>query len=102
MIILAQPVLAALFLRAVGMSLKIVSLQELADAVIRLCLGTAFVWLAYLLLMNAGTSEVLLMTVRAVYLLGTCFFLGELIWLTVVLLRSRGSIEKLLQVGWSA
>jgi hypothetical protein len=102
LLLLAEPLLIGMFLRAVSLYLKIESLQQTSEGVIRLSLGTAFVWLAYLLLMNAGTSEVLLLTLRAVYLLGTGFLFGLLLWLPFVLLRSRVSIEKLLKVGWVA
>jgi DNA-directed RNA polymerase subunit RPC12/RpoP len=102
MLILIQPVLIACYLRAIARALKIESLQQQAEGMIRLGLGTAFAWLAYLLLMNSGSSEVLLMVLRAIYLLGTAFFLGELVWLTMVLLGSRVRIEQVLKVGWVA
>jgi DNA-directed RNA polymerase subunit RPC12/RpoP len=102
MLLLVQPVLIACFLRSIAKALKIESLQEKAEGLIRLALGTAFVWLAYLLLMNSGSSDVLLLVLRAIYLLGTGFFVGELITLTFVLLRSRVSIEQVLKVGWVA
>jgi hypothetical protein len=100
--LLAQPVLIASFLRAVARSLKMESLEQTATGLIRLGAGTAFAWMAYLLLMGSGTSDVLLLVLRAVYLFTTVFFLGELIWLTLVLLRSRVGIEKVLKVGWVA
>jgi hypothetical protein len=102
MVVLAEPVLVAIFLRGIGTYLKVDSLLEASEGLIRLGLGTAFTWVAYLLLMNAGTSEPLLLTLRAIYVLGTAFFLGQLIWLALVLVRSRESIERMLKVGWVA
>jgi hypothetical protein len=102
MVLLAEPVLVAVYLRSAAQALKIQSLQETTEGLIRLGLGTAFIQLSYLLLMNAGTSPPLLLVLRAIYLLGTGFFLGLLIWLPVVLLRSRENIEKVLRVGWVA
>jgi hypothetical protein len=102
MVLLAEPVLIAVYLRSAAQALKIESLQETTDGVIRLGLGTAFINLCYFLLMNAGCSPPLLLVLRAIYLLGTGFFLGLLLWLAFVLLRSRDSIERVLRVGWVA
>jgi hypothetical protein len=100
--LLAQAVLLASFLRGIARSLHIDSLQQTSESLIRMGLGTTFAWLAYLLLMNSGTSDVLILVLRAVYLFATAFFLGQMVWLTLTLLGTRVSIEKVLKVGWVA
>jgi hypothetical protein len=92
MLLCAEPVLFALFLRAMALQLRHEPLRELADGVILLALGTAFGLLGYYLLTLTGTSETLAWTLRVVYTIWVGFFLGQLIWYAVVLHRSRGFI----------
>jgi hypothetical protein len=93
MLFYAEPVLFALFLRAVALSVKDHWLQTTADAFILLVLGTAFGLLAYYLLSVTGTSEVLGWVLRVIYSLWTAFLVGQVLWYAVILHRSRNMIE---------
>jgi hypothetical protein len=99
-VILAEPVLFAAFLRACALTLKVESIDRNAQALVKLGLGTAFINLAYLLLAQAGTSDVLLLVLRVIYLLGTGFLLGQLVWFVFVLLRTRSDLERVLRGEW--
>jgi hypothetical protein len=102
LLLLAPLVLSAVFLRAVGLALKVESMQNNGVSLIRLSLGTAFAWLVYLCLINAGTSNVLIIGLRAVYWFASAALVVLLCWLGQALFYGRESVGKVLKVGWAA
>jgi hypothetical protein len=97
LLVLAEPVLLAVFLRACALTMKVDSLERTSGALVQMGLGTAFIHLAYLLLANVGTSDVLMMVLRVLYVMGTCFLLGYLLWFLFVLLHTRTVLERVLK-----
>jgi hypothetical protein len=85
----ADLILFPVFLRGVTISLKGERLDETCMSLVMLALGQVFIQIAFPLLAVTGTSEVLLWVLRVVYVLGMCFFLGQLIWYLFILLQGR-------------
>jgi hypothetical protein len=94
-----EPVLIGLFLRSIAQSMRYEPLRETGEGMIRLGLGTAFIALAYTVLMVTGSSDVLLWLLRLVYLLWLGFFLGQLGWFAVMVLRTPPLILKEIDVS---
>jgi hypothetical protein len=90
----AEPILFCVFLRAVALSMKDDVFEEQTFGLVRLGLGTAFIYLCYLMCTLTGTSDVLLWLLRVLYILATCFFMGQLIWFAIVFLRVPALIDK--------
>jgi hypothetical protein len=90
----AEFVLMTLFLKGAARYLRDEPLEETGRSMTELALGNSFIALTYLLLYNAGTTEVLQWVLRVVYVLGVGFFFGQLIWFTIALFGARGRIAK--------
>jgi hypothetical protein len=90
----AEPILFCVFLRAVAKSMKDEDLDIQTQGLVRLGLGTSFIFLFFLMTSMAGTSEVLLWALRAVYILGCCFYIGQLAYYAVVFQGIPAKIEK--------
>jgi hypothetical protein len=95
---LIEPVLIGSFLSSIALSMRYEPLREWGDGMVRLGLGTAFVTLAYMVLMVCGSSDVLTWLLRLVYLLGLGFFLGQLGWFAVVVMWTPPEIMKEIDV----
>jgi hypothetical protein len=93
---LGQLAFFPLFLRAVSFFVKSERLERTARALVEMALGVVFIYVAYQMLAIAGASDVLGWALRAVYLLGLGFLLGQLIWFIVVCLKSRTIIQEAL------
>jgi hypothetical protein len=100
----AELVLFPLFLRAVAQSLRSlmlehrsVALEENALSLTKLALSQVFMQVSYQLLAMTGTSDVLGWVLRVVYCIGLAFFVGQLAWYAVLLLRIRAFIEDALE-----
>jgi DNA-directed RNA polymerase subunit RPC12/RpoP len=93
----AEPILFCIFLRGVALTLKDDILEKKTHTLIRLGMGVAFIYTSFFLLTNAGTSEVLINLLRAVYLLFMGFYIWYLTWCIMVLFASRERIVKKLK-----
>lgn len=93
----AEPVLYCVFLRYCALSLKDERMEGIADALVRLGLGIAFIHMSFLLLSHSGTSEVLINLLRAIYFLGISFFLWQLIWMLLFCLNCRKRIDRIIR-----
>jgi hypothetical protein len=100
MVVLAEPVLLAMFLRASALTLKVESLERTSAGLIKVGLGTAFIQLAYLLLANTGTSLILLWVLRVLYILGTAFLVVQLLWFVFALRHARRVLARVLKGEW--
>lgn len=89
-----EPVVIGIFVRSIALSMRDEKLQERGDGMIRLGLGSAFVWLSYMMIMVTGSSDVLLWLLRLVYLLGLGFFLGQLAWFAYAVQQTPPMIQK--------
>jgi hypothetical protein len=89
-----EMVVLAVFLRSIALAMHHEKLEPIADGMIRLSLGTAFIHLSYTMLMIAGGSDVLTMFLRLLYLLGLGFLIGQLIWFAMAVLQVPPLIEK--------
>lgn len=96
---ITEPVLFAAFLRAVALSMKSDKLEGTTRSMLQVATAQGFFQLAYFLLANTGTSDVLIIVLRTVYTLAQCFFLGQLIWFIVVIYRIPPLIDKELEGG---
>jgi hypothetical protein len=85
-----------LFLRAVGKSLKSERLEESALTLTRLGLSQIFVQVAYQMMAMTGSSDVLGWVLRTVYAVGLGFFIGQLTYYIIVLVKSRALIQTVL------
>jgi hypothetical protein len=93
-----EPVVLGMFVRAIALSMKAEELEEVGTGMVRLGLGVAFIWLGYMTVMVTGSSEVLLWLLRVVYVLGTTFFLGQLAWFAVEVMKIPPLIQSELDV----
>jgi hypothetical protein len=89
-----ETVMIAVFIRACGLSMRVDEVEKAGFSLIQLGLGQCFIQLAWLMCANCGTSIVLLVVLRVVYMLGVGFFVGQLIWTIVVLFSMPGVVEK--------
>ncbi len=89
-----QPLLFAAFLRAIGLSMKNDDLDQRAKSMLQLAAAQGFMQICYFLIANTGTSDVLVILCRVLYVLATCFFVGQLIWFSVIAFRVPAMIEK--------
>jgi hypothetical protein len=95
-------VVLAVFIRAIALAMKSEVLQPIADKMVRLALGTAFLQLVNTMLMITGSSELLIVFMRIMYLLGMGFFIGELIWFARVALQTPPLVEQELETAEEA
>ncbi len=93
----AELVIFAIFLRAVALTIQDEKMEPPADALIRLGLGVIFCLLAFQLFINAGTSEVMIILLRIIYIIMTAFVLWLLIWLIQFSIFTRGRIERVIR-----
>ncbi len=93
-----EPVVLGMLLRAVGMSMKNEEQEAVGSGMIRLGLGVAFIYLGYTTVMITGSSEVLLWLLRVVYILGVTFFMGQLAWFAVEVMKVPPRIKGELDV----
>jgi hypothetical protein len=77
--ILAEPIVFCIFLRSSARSLKDVEMEKTASGLVRLGLGVCFIQVAYFLLSNSGTSEVVIIGLKFSYYLGLGFYIGFLV-----------------------
>jgi len=93
----AEPILLAVFLRSVALSMKDDEwLEPKAMTLMRTGFGTFFILLTFYLLSMAGTSEVLRLTLLVFYLLWQGFFLGFIIYFIVIMVKARARVAYLL------
>jgi hypothetical protein len=90
----AEPLLLAIFLRSIALSMRGEELEKTSSGMIRLAVGQAFIWLAYIMVMICGSSDMLLWLLRVVYLLAASFFLGQLGWFAVEVAKAPPQIQK--------
>jgi DNA-directed RNA polymerase subunit RPC12/RpoP len=89
-----EPVLIAVFIRACALAMKVKDLDKTAQSLMRMGLGQCFIQLAWLLCSLCGTSQVLLILLRVVYALGFGFFVGQMIWMIIVLFSMPAVVEE--------
>jgi hypothetical protein len=93
----AEPILFAVFLRSVGLSMKDDEwLEPRAIFLMRLGFGQFFILLSFLLLSMAGTSEVLRLVLIVFYLLWQGFLLGFIINFIITMIKARQRVAYLL------
>jgi hypothetical protein len=87
-----EPAMVAVFLRAVAKGLRSDVLEEKAMAAMQFAFSQIFVQMAWMLLALCGTSEVLLIVMRIIYMIGMGFFIGQMIYTVLVLLSVRSVV----------
>jgi DNA-directed RNA polymerase subunit RPC12/RpoP len=93
----AEPILIAIFLRTVGLSMKDDEwLEPKAEVVMRLGFGQFFALLSFYMLSMVGTSAVLRLAVIVFYLLWQGFFLGFIIYFIVIMIKARQRVTYVL------
>ncbi len=90
-------VLFPLYLRAAALALKSELLDEAALTLVQLALAQLFMQVAYQLLAMTGTTDVLGWIIKSVYVIALGFYIGQLAWFAVVLVRGRTVIAKALK-----
>jgi hypothetical protein len=94
----AEPILFAVFLRSVGLSMKDDEwLEPHAVFLMRLGFGQVFILLSFYLLSMAGTTEVLRLVLVVCYLLWQGFFMGFIIMFIITMLKGRQRVAYLLK-----
>jgi hypothetical protein len=96
----AEPILFAVFLRSVGLSMKDDEwLEPKSIVLMRVGLGQFFILLCFNILSMDGTSEVLRLTLIVVYSLWHGFLLGFIIYFILIMVKARQRIAYLLDQG---
>jgi hypothetical protein len=75
----------------VAKGLKSYELEERALTAMKLAFSQIYVQIAWMLLALCGTSEVLLIVLRFIYMIGMGFFIGQMIY-TILMLFSVRSV----------
>ena len=96
-----EPVLMAEFLWCVGMSLRDRRIEERARALVQLGLGQFFILVAYHMMAVCGTSAVLVIVLKVLYVLWYCFSLLFIAWLAGLLLKTREVLTQKIAFGGS-
>jgi hypothetical protein len=91
-------VLFCIFLRAAALNLKDEPLQHSADPLIKLGLAIGFILVSFHLLINTGTTEVLINILWGVYWFAFAFYLWFLIWYLRSLHFARARIAKIIRM----
>jgi hypothetical protein len=94
-----EAILGCAFLRAIGKSLRDDETDKKGRGLMKLGMGTLFIFVSYQMSALSGTSEVLVGLLRVLYWLGTCFLLGYLAWYVTVLFQTRTMIANKLKEG---
>jgi hypothetical protein len=94
-----EAVLGCAFIRAVGKSLRDDGTDNKGVGLMKLGMGTLFIYLFYQMSGLSGTSDVLVGVLRVLYWLATSFWLGFLAWYTTVLFQTRAVIAEKLKEG---
>jgi hypothetical protein len=87
-----------LFLRAIALQLKNEDLERSALALVRLGLAQIFAQLTYQIMAMTGTSDVLSVVLKVFYCLALAFFVWQLTWYILILIRSRAVIQEALEI----
>jgi phage FluMu protein Com len=90
-----EPLLIAVFLWNCGKILQEDYIEESAQTLTQLGGGVYFIAFAYVMLSLAGTSDVLVILLRVIYMVWIGFFVGYLIYFAVVLYNTGQLIDKL-------
>src|SRR5262249_2676455 len=93
----AEVVLICIYFWTVGNALTEEVMPGQGAAITQLALGQAFALLAFNLLAVVGTTDVMVAVLWVFNLLWRGFFLGFLIWFTVILLQGRKRVENILE-----
>jgi hypothetical protein len=88
------PLLLAVFLRAVALSMRNEDLEQKAQGMVRMSLGVTYALLAYLMVSVTGTSDVLQWVLRVVYALWAGFFMGMLAVFAITHLQVPALIDE--------
>jgi hypothetical protein len=91
-------VLFCIFLRAAALNLKDEPLQRSAEPLIKLGLAIGFILVSFHLLINTGTTEVLINILWGVYWFAVAFYLWFLIWYLRSLYFARARIAKIIRM----
>ena len=90
--------LFCIFLRSVALNLKDEKLQEPVEPLVRLALSIVFILVCFHLLVNTGTTEVLINILWVVYLFASSFYVWFLIWYMMTLFFARARIAKQIRI----
>lgn len=91
-------VLFCIFLRGVAQNLKDEKLQQPVEPLIRLGLSIGFILMGFHLLINTGTTEVLINVLCIVYVFAVSFYAWFLIWYVMTLFYARERIAKQIHI----
>lgn len=91
-------VLFCIFMHSVAKIIKDEKLEKETNPLTRLGLSVGFILMGFLLLINTGTTEVLINVLWIVYIFTSCFYFWFLIWFMIVLFKTRERIRKALLV----
>lgn len=89
-----EPALIGVFLRAVGKGIKSEVLENKAMTIMKLGFSQLYVQMCFILVALCGTSEVLLSVLRVLYVIGMCFFIGQLVYTGMVCLSVNSIVYK--------
>ncbi len=89
-----EPILGAYFIWCAGIVIKEDRVAEGGQGLIQLCLGIFFIQLGFHLFSICGTSPVLVIVVRSLYILWYCFTLLFIIRYAALLLKCRQILQK--------
>lgn len=93
----AELALIVVYFWTVGIALTEEVMPEQGAAIMQLAVGQVFMLLAFHLLSLAGTTDVLIGVLWIMNILWRGFFLGLLIWFSVILLQGRKRVENMLE-----
>ncbi len=88
-----EPALIATFVHAVGKAIKSDDLEAGGLIAIKLAFSQIFIRVVWLMASLCGTSLVLLWALRAIYLIGVGFFIGQMIYTVRLLLGIAAVVE---------
>jgi hypothetical protein len=89
-----EPAMIAVFLSSCAAGLKSDELQGKAMTLMKLGFSQMFIQLAWTMAALCGTSAVLLIVLRIVYLIGMGFFIGQMLYLMATLFTVTGVVEE--------
>jgi hypothetical protein len=89
-----EPALIATFIYAVSKSIKSDELEGSSLIAVKLAFAQIFIQVAWLMTSLCGSTVVLLWSLRAIYVLGFCFFVGQLVFTTILLFKVAPTVEE--------
>ena len=92
MVFYLEPAMVGVFLRGVARGLKSDELEAKALSIMRMGFSQLYVQLTFMMVAMCGTSEVLLTVLRAIYVIGMGFFIGQLVYTAIVCFKVPGIV----------